>query len=66
MTARPDRESRKTERRDAAQQRKMEQAPPPLDPKQIHTDPPNAGGRNREAGDRRARQNDPVTDRKGR
>lgn len=66
MTEKTDPESRRTERRETAQQQKMEQAPPPLDPAKIHTDPPNAGGQNREAGDRRARQNDPVTDRKGR
>lgn len=52
MTSNPDRESRKTERRDAAQKHKMKQAPPPLDPKKIHNDPPNAGGQRRDSGGR--------------
>lgn len=66
MADKTDRESRRAKRRETAQQQKMQQAPPPLDPTKIHTDPPNAGGQNREAGDREARQNSPVFDRKGR
>ena len=45
-----------------AQQEKLGQADPVLNPKQMKkSNEPNAGGQNREAGDRKARQNDRAT-----
>ncbi|KRW93998.1 hypothetical protein [Paracoccus sp. MKU1] len=45
-----------------AQQLKMGNADPVLNPKQMQrSNEPNAGGQNREAGDRKARQNDRAT-----
>ncbi len=45
-----------------AQAEKMGNADPALNPKQMkRTNEPNAGGENREAGDRKARQNDRAT-----
>jgi len=45
-----------------AQRDKMANAEPVLNPKQMkRSNEPNAGGQNREAGDRKARQNDRAT-----
>lgn len=56
----PKAENEKFATKQAAQQAKMTHAD--LNPKQIHQSfEPNAGGQNREAGDRRARQNDRAT-----
>ncbi len=45
-----------------AQRDKMVNADPVLNPKQMkRSNEPNAGGQNREAGDRKARQNDRAT-----
>ena len=45
-----------------AQRDKMANAEPVLNPKQTkRSNEPNAGGQNREAGDRKARQNDRAT-----
>ncbi|WEF24448.1 hypothetical protein [Paracoccus sp. S3-43] len=56
----PKAENEKYATKQAAQQAKMGHAD--LNPKQIHpSHEPNAGGQNREAGDRKARQNDRAT-----
>lgn len=45
-----------------AQQEKLDNADPGLNPNQMRKgNEPNAGGQNREAGDRKARQNDRAT-----
>jgi len=60
----PQEENTKFNVRKRAQDLKMGNADPVLNPRQMPgTDEPNAGGQNREAGDRKARQNDPVTNR---
>lgn len=58
----PKAENEKHNTRQAAQKAKMGNADPVLNPKQMQrSNEPNAGGQNREAGDRRARQNDRAT-----
>lgn len=58
----PKAENEKYNTRQAAQKAKMGNADPVLNPKQMQrSNEPNAGGQNREAGDRRARQNDRAT-----
>lgn len=60
----PQAENEKFDEQQKAQARKMGNADPVLNPKQMpRGNEPNAGGENRESGDRKARQNDPVTNR---
>ncbi len=58
----PQEENEKFNVRKQAQESKMGNADPVLNPKQMQrSNEPNAGGQNREAGDRKARQNDRAT-----
>lgn len=58
----PKAENDKHSVKQAAQRAKMGNADPVLNPKQMQrSNEPNAGGQNREAGDRRARTNDRAT-----
>ncbi|TBN40373.1 hypothetical protein EYE42_08220 [Paracoccus subflavus] len=58
----PKAENEKHSVQQAAQQAKMGNADPVLNPKQMQrSNEPNAGGQNREAGDRPARTNDRAT-----
>lgn len=58
----PQQESRKSDTRAQAQDQKMGNADPVLNPKQMkRSNEPNAGGENREKGDRKNRQNDRET-----
>ncbi|MBT0781704.1 hypothetical protein EQ718_18740 (plasmid) [Paracoccus versutus] len=58
----PKAENEKFNVQQRAQQLKMGNADPVLNPKQMQrSNEPNAGGENREAGDRKARQNDRAT-----
>ncbi|SNR33396.1 hypothetical protein EYF88_04020 [Paracoccus sediminis] len=58
----PKAENEKDAVKRGAQKNKMGNADPVLNPKQMQrSNEPNAGGQNREAGDRRARQNDRAT-----
>ena len=58
----PKEENEKFNVQQKAQALKMGNADPVLNPKQMQrSNEPNAGGQNREAGDRKARQNDRAT-----
>lgn len=58
----PQAENERFNVQEKAQARKMGNADPVLNPRQMQrSNEPNAGGQNREAGDRKARQNDRET-----
>ena len=58
----PQTENERFNVQEKAQARKMGNADPVLNPRQMQrSNEPNAGGQNREAGDRKARQNDRET-----